>query len=73
MPSTAGQRATACGATWYALGELFDDRPDRERLQVHVRGISLPAAPATGKPVQQTLRAVPAGKAVWVTCGPGGS
>lgn len=55
--------ATAYGATWYARADLFDDRT-MNGFRTTWRNITLPADPATGKPVQKTLQAVPAGKIV---------
>ncbi|MGM9335097.1 Abi family protein [Streptomyces murinus] len=59
----AEQLATAYGATWYARTELFDDRT-MSGFKTTWRNITMPADPATGKPAQKTLHAVPAGKIV---------
>lgn len=59
----AEQLAAAYGATWYARPELFDDRT-MSGFKTTWRNITMPVDPATGKPAQKTLRAVPAGKIV---------
>ncbi|WP_330259552.1 hypothetical protein OG586_23420 [Streptomyces murinus] len=59
----AEQLATAYGATWYARTELFDDRT-MSGFKATWRNITMPADPATGKPAQKTLHAVPARKIV---------
>ncbi|MFF3932890.1 Abi family protein [Streptomyces hirsutus] len=59
----AEQLAAAYGATWYARAELFDDRT-MSGFKTTWRNITMPADPATGKPAQKTLQAVPAGKIV---------
>ncbi|MFJ2015875.1 MULTISPECIES: Abi family protein [Streptomyces] len=59
----AEQLAAAYGDTWYARADLFDDRT-MAGFKTTWRNITLPADPATGRPAQKTLRAVPAGKIV---------
>lgn len=57
----AEQLAAAYGPTWYARPELFDDRT-MSGFKTTWRNITMPTDPATGKPAQKTLRAVPAGR-----------
>ncbi|WP_079188872.1 Abi family protein [Streptomyces kebangsaanensis] len=59
----AEQLAAAYGDTWYARADLFDDRT-MGGFRTTWRNITMPTDPATGKPAQKTLRAVPAGRIV---------
>ncbi|MFE2728145.1 hypothetical protein [Kitasatospora sp. NPDC059327] len=57
------QLTAAFGPLWYSKAELFDDRTARD-IRSAWTGITMPKDPATGTPVEKTVRNVPAGKVV---------